>query len=474
MIPISGSAYTYAYATLGEVFAWMIGWDLILEYAVGSMTVAIGWSGYFQRILAGFGVQLPVWMSAAPTAAPGSVINVPAVLIVLLITWLLVIGVRESARFNAAMVAVKLAAVLFFIFAGFTFVKPENWSPFAPYGWPGIMAAGAVVFFAYIGFDAVSTTAEEARNPQRDLPIGIIASLVICTVLYLAVAAILTGIIPVVEYKANAQFLNAPVAYALAVIDQDWAAGLVSAGAVAGITSVLLVMLMSQPRIFFAMSRDQLLPAGVSKVHPRYRTPYITTIITGVVVAAVAGLTRIDVVGEMTSIGTLFAFVVVCTAVIILRRRRPDARRPFKVPGGIVIPVLGVISCLYLMLSLSIVTWVRFLVWLDLGMLIYWFYGRKHSPLADRAEQARRTGFQELANTVTMTGYLFLFNGFFMTLLGFMTELGITTETTAKWHEIGVTAHQADMFGLAVLGIALLVTLVGRGMKAAADRSAAA
>ena len=298
MIPIAGSAYTYAYATLGEVFAWMIGWDLILEYAVGSMTVAIGWSGYFQRILAGFGIHLPVWMSAAPTAAPGAVINLPAIVIVLIITAILVIGVRESARFNAIMVSIKLAAILFFIVVGAHYVKPENWAPFAPYGWSGIMAAAAVVFFAYIGFDAVSTTAEEARNPKRDLPIGIIASLLICTALYLAVAGILCGIIPVTELKSDAKFLNAPVAYALSVIHQDWAAGLVSAGAVAGITSVLLVMLMSQPRIFFSMSRDHLLPAGVSKVHPRFGTPYITTIITGLVVALFAGLLRIDVVGR--------------------------------------------------------------------------------------------------------------------------------------------------------------------------------
>src|SRR5919106_2240228 len=286
MIPISGSAYTYAYATLGELVAWMIGWDLILEYAVGSMTVAIGWSGYMQRLMAGFGIELPVALAAAP---PLGIINLPAVIIVLLIMILLVVGVRESARFNAVMVAIKVAAVLFFLAAGITYVEPANWQPYAPYGWPGIMAAAAVVFFAYIGFDAVSTTAEEAKNPQRDLPIGIIASLVICTILYLAVAGILSGIIPVVEYRADQQFLTAPVGYALAVINQDWAAGLVSAGAVAGITSVLLVLLLSQPRIFFAMSRDGLLPRGVSKVHPRFGTPYITTIITCVVVAIVAG-----------------------------------------------------------------------------------------------------------------------------------------------------------------------------------------
>src|SRR6476661_4552302 len=398
MIPISGSAYTYAYATLGEIFAWMIGWDLILEYAVGSMTVAVGWSGYFQRILAGFGVHLPVWMSAAPDPATGSLVNIPAMLIVLGIMVLLVIGVRESARFNATMVAVKLAAVAFFIIIGFSYVKPENWSPFMPYGISGIATGAAVVFFAYIGFDAVSTTAEEAKNPSRDLPIGIISSLIICTLLYLIVAAILSGIIPVVQYKNDMQFLNAPVGYALAVIHKDWAAGLVSAVAVAGITSVLLVMLMSQPRIFFAMSRDHLLPAGVSRVHPRFRTPYITTIITCVIVSAVAGFVPITVLGEMTSIGTLFAFVVVSIAVIVLRVRRPDARRPFRVPGGHIIPILGVLACVYLMVSLSVMTWVRFLGWLDIGMIIYWFYGRTHSPLADKAEQARRSAVENLAN----------------------------------------------------------------------------
>ena len=479
MIPIAGSAYTYSYATLGEIFAWMIGWDLILEYAVGSMTVAIGWSGYFQRILAGFGVTLPQWMAAAP---PAGVINVPAVIIVLVITTLLVIGVRESARFNAVMVAIKVAAVLFFIAVGFGKIDTSNWSPFAPYGWSGIMGAGAVVFFAYIGFDAVSTTAEEAKNPKRDLPIGIIASLVICTVLYIVVAAILSGIVPVTHYRTyeatlagttivpaaeSAKFLNAPVAYVLSVINMDWAAGIVSAGAVAGITSVLLVMLMSQPRIFFSMSRDRLLPQGVSAVHPRFGTPYITTIITGTVVAVFAGLLRIDVVGEMTSIGTLFAFVVVCAAVIMLRVKRPDAKRPFKVPFGFVFPALGVVSCLYLMLSLSVVTWVRFLVWLDIGMAIYWLYGRTHSPLVDPAERQARTGSQGLANFVTISGALIMFNGFFVTVLGYMTEFGITSEATAKWHEIHVTPDQADTVGLMVLGAGVALFLVGLAFRKA-------
>ena len=462
MIPIAGSAYTYAYATLGEIFAWMIGWDLILEYAVGSMTVAVGWSGYFQRILAGFGLHLPVWMTASPWAAEGAVINLPAAIIVLFITGLLVVGVRESARFNAVMVAIKLAAVLFFIAAGATYVEPANWSPFMPYGFSGVMAAAAVVFFAYIGFDAVSTTAEEAKNPQRDLPIGIITSLVLCTILYLVVSAVLTGILPVVEYKTNAQFLNAPVGFALAVIHQDWAAGLVSAGAVAGITSVLLVMLMSQPRIFFAMSRDRLLPAGASKVHPKFKTPYVTTIITGLVVSLCAALVPIQILGEMTSIGTLFAFMIVCAAVMMLRVQRPEAKRPFKVPGGFVIPVLGIVSCLYLMLSLPVATWVRFLGWLNVGMLIYWVYGRVHSPLRDAAEAARRTPLENVGNFVTVAGALLLFNGFFMTILGFMTVLGITTEELAKWHEIGVTPEQSDQLGLLVLGAGLVVFVIGR------------
>ena len=462
MIPISGSAYTYAYATLGEIFAWMIGWDLILEYAVGSMTVAVGWSGYFQRILAGFDLHLPIWMMAAPAAAAGAVINLPAVLIVLGIMVLLVVGVRESARFNAAMVTIKLAAVLFFIAVGVTYVKPANWSPFMPYGFPGVMTGAAVVFFAYIGFDAVSTTAEEAKNPSRDLPIGIIASLVVCTILYLAVAGILSGIVPVVQYKEDLQFINAPVGYALALIHKDWAAGLVSAGAVAGITSVLLVMLMSQPRIFFAMSRDQLLPAGVSKVHPRFRTPYITTMITCFIVALVAGFVPIEILGEMTSIGTLFAFVVVSLAVIVLRVKRPDARRPFRVPFGFVIPVLGVLSCLYLMVSLSVMTWVRFLGWLDIGMVIYWFYGRTHSPLADRAETARRTGTENLSNFLKIAGYMLLFNGFCITLLAFLTIWGVTTEVQAKWAELDtilnyagmhISPEIADAFGLKILGL---------------------
>jgi APA family basic amino acid/polyamine antiporter len=481
MIPVAGSAYTYAYATLGEVIAWMIGWDLILEYAVGSMTVAIGWSGNFQRVLLSAGITLPTWMQAGPGILPGAVINLPAVIIVLLMMILLVVGVRESARFNAAMVFIKLLAVLIFLGVGFSHVQPANWTPFAPYGWSGIMGAAAVVFFAYIGFDAVSTTAEEAKNPQRDLPIGIIASLGICTVLYIAVAAVLSGIVPVTEYRSLesslpgaamqtaeqvTRFLNAPVGYVLGSLRIGWADALVSAGAVAGITSVLLVMLMSQPRIFFSMSRDLLLPPGISKIHPKYGTPYITTIITCVIVALVAGLTRIEVVGEMTSIGTLFAFVVVCAAVIVLRIKRPDVKRPFTAPGGQLTPILGVISCSYLMLSLAVLTWVRFLVWLDIGMLIYWFYSRTHSPLYNSELEGKKSSSDRTSDFMTMWGGLGLFNGFWITAVGLMTVLGINGEATAKWAEVGVEASQAAMLGVGVLVVSGVLFMMGRPKKA--------
>ena len=477
MIPVAGSAYTYAYATLGEVVAWMIGWDLILEYAVGSMTVAIGWSGNFQRVLLSLGITLPTWMQAGPGILPGAVINLPAVLIVLLMMVLLVVGVRESARFNAVMVFIKLLAVLIFLGVGFSHVQTENWTPYAPYGWSGIMGAAAVVFFAYIGFDAVSTTAEEAKNPQRDLPIGIIASLGICTVLYIAVAAVLSGIVPVTEYRSLesslpgaaiqtaeqvTRFLNAPVGFVLGSLHIGWADALVSAGAVAGITSVLLVMLMSQPRIFFSMSRDLLLPPGISKIHPKFGTPYITTIITCVVVALVAGLTRIEVVGEMTSIGTLFAFVVVCAAVMVLRVKRPDVKRPFTAPGGQLTPILGVISCAYLMLSLATLTWVRFLVWLDIGMLIYWFYSRTHSPLFNADLEAKKSSQERNGDFLMMWGGLGLFNGFWITLVGLMTVLGINREATAKWHEVPVTPEQAAVGGAIILVVSAAMFMMGR------------
>ncbi len=477
MIPVAGSAYTYAYATLGEVVAWMIGWDLILEYAVGSMTVAIGWSGYFQRVLAKVGIILPTWMQAGPGILPDAVVNLPAVFIVLLMMVLLVVGVRESARFNGVMVFIKLLAVLIFLGVGFSHVEPTNWEPYAPYGWSGIMGAAAVVFFAYIGFDAVSTTAEEAKNPQRDLPIGIIASLLICTVLYIAVAAVLSGIIPVTHYRSVeavlpgtpiespeqiTRFLNAPVGFVLGSLGIGWADALVAAGAVAGITSVLLVMLMSQPRIFFSMSRDLLLPPRISKIHPKFGTPYITTIITCVVVALFAGFTRIEVVGEMTSIGTLFAFVVVCAAVMVLRVKRPDVKRPFTAPGGQLTPILGVISCAYLMLSLAVLTWVRFLVWLDIGMLIYWFYSRTHSPLYNPALEATKSSKERNGDFLMMWGGLGLFNGVWITLVGLMTVLGINHEATAKWHEVPVTPEQTAVGGAIILVVSAAMFMMSR------------
>ena len=482
MIPVSGSAYTYAYATLGEVVAWMIGWDLILEYAVGSMTVAIGWSGYFQRVLAKFDIILPTWAQAGPGILPGAVVNLPAVLIVLLMMTLLIIGVRESARFNGVMVFIKVLAVLIFLGVGFSHVEPTNWEPYAPYGWSGVMGAAAVVFFAYIGFDAVSTTAEEAKNPQRDLPIGIIASLLICTVLYIAVAAVLSGIIPVTEYRSNestlpgspiqspeqiTRFLNAPVGFVLGSLGIGWADALVAAGAVAGITSVLLVMLMSQPRIFFSMSRDLLLPPAISKIHPKFGTPYITTAITCVVVAIFAGFTRIEVVGEMTSIGTLFAFVVVCAAVMVLRVKRPDVKRPFTAPGGPLTPILGVLSCSYLMLSLATLTWVRFLVWLNIGMVIYWFYSRTHSPMYNAELEARKSSAERTSDFLTTWGGLGLFNGMWITLVGLMTVLGVNGEATAKWHEVHVTPEQAAIGGFVILVVSAVLVFVGRSKRTA-------
>ena len=484
MIPIAGSAYTYAYATLGELVAWMIGWDLILEYAVGSMTVAIGWSGYMQRLMAGFGIELPLAIGAAP---PVGIINLPAVIIVLLIMILLVVGVRESARFNAVMVAIKVAAVLFFLAAGITYVEPTNWQPFAPYGWPGIMAAAAVVFFAYIGFDAVSTTAEEAKNPQRDLPIGIIASLVICTVLYLAVGAVLTGIVPVVQFRAaeaalpgmpmvqqeqSIQFLNAPVAYALAFIGQGWAAGLVSAGAVAGITSVLLVMLMSQPRIFFSMSRDRLLPQGVSKVHPRFGTPYITTIITCVHCGAGRGADAdpsgrrddqhwhaVRVRRGLRGRARVAGKTARCRSAVprAVRTGVPGPRHPLVLvpdvePAGADLgPVPGLARPRHDHL---------------LGLRPY------AQPAGESDRTNARTPMQSLANFITTFGLLLIFNAGCIALLGFMTMLGITNETTAKWSELeslglSVTAEEADAFGLRFLVVAVAVWLVGFGLTKA-------
>jgi APA family basic amino acid/polyamine antiporter len=378
-IPVAGSAYNYAYSTMGEMVAWIIGWDLILEYIVACIAVAIGWSGYFVNIMAAIGLQIPAWCSAAPGSVPGAVINLPAILIVFFLTIILVIGIKESARFTAVMVFVKVVTVLVFILVGISHVKPANWHPFMPFGLKGVIAGAAIVFFAYIGFDAVSTAAEETKDPQRDMPIGILLSLGICTLLYIIVAAVLTGMVSYKELNTPA-----PVAHALTLVGFRWGSAFVSAGAVAGITSVLLVMLMGQPRIFFSMSRDGLLWPWISKVHPRFRTPYIAQIFTGIVVAGFAGFIDIGTAAELCNIGTLFAFAIVCGGVVVLRKTHPELRRSFRCPLVPLVPLLGVFSCVWLMLSLPQITWIRFIVWLMAGLTIYFYYGIKHSRLAQK------------------------------------------------------------------------------------------
>jgi APA family basic amino acid/polyamine antiporter len=378
MIPVAGSAYTYSYATLGEFIAWITGWNLILEYGVACVAVAIGWSGYFNRLLLLAGIELPHWATHAPGGPDGGIVNLPASIIVLLCTWVLVVGVKESARATGVIVVLKLAVILFFIGTGATAVDTANWTPFMPNGFAGVGAAAAIVFFAYIGFDAVSTTAEEAKNPQRDIPIGIIASLAICTLLYIAVAAVLTGMIPWQQID-----VNAPIATALEQLGFRWGAAAVAIGAVAGITSVLLVMLIGQIRIFFCMSRDGLLGPWLAGVHPRYRTPHRATLMTGIIVAVFAGLVQIGEAADMANIGTLFAFVLVCIGVVVLRRTRPDAPRPFRVPLMPVLPALGALACLLLMTGLPWVTWVRFALWTAIGIVIYLAYGLHRSRLAE-------------------------------------------------------------------------------------------
>ena len=407
MVPVAGSAYTYSYATMGELFAWIIGWDLILEYAVASATVAHGWSHYFQDFIGILGIHWPKALGNAPLdynpavghfVATGAIMDIPAIVIAFIVTAVLVYGIRESARFNIAMVAVKLAVVLFVIGVGSFYVDPANWKPFAPYGLAGVsffghtllgqsgvggeplgmLAGAAIIFFAYIGFDSISTHAEEARVPQRDVPIGIIASLILCTILYIAVAAVLTGM---VRYdKIN---IDAPVSDAFRQVGLPWAQFLVSLGALTGITSVLLVMMLSQPRVWLAMARDGLVPPSFfGAVHERFRTPWKSTILTGVIVATAASLLPLRILADLTNIGTLFAFVVVCTAVLIMRRTHPEAERPFRAPFVPLIPILGIATCLLLMFSLPPENWYRLFVWLGAGLLIYFFYGRHHSVLA--------------------------------------------------------------------------------------------
>jgi APA family basic amino acid/polyamine antiporter len=377
MIPVAGSAYTYSYATLGEFLAWITGWNLILEYGVACVAVAIGWSGYFNNLLKLAGLDLPDWATHAPGGPEGGLANIPAAIIVLLVTIVLVIGIKESARATGIIVCLKLAVILFFIAAGTPSVNPDNWSPFMPNGFTGVTAAAATVFFAYIGFDAVTTTAEEARNPQRDLPIGIMASLGICTILYVSVAAVLTGLVPYSQID-----IHAPVAEALRLVGHKWGAAIVAMGAVAGITSVLVVMMLGQIRVFFAISRDGLLSPWLSTVHPRFGTPHHATILTGIGVAIMAAFVPIGTAADMTNIGTFFAFTLVCIGLIVLRYARPHQPRPFKTPLMPWIPLLGVLSCLGLMWQLPTLTWHRFVWWTLAGVIIYGVYGMRHSKLA--------------------------------------------------------------------------------------------
>jgi len=422
MVPVAGSAYTYAYATLGEMFAWIIGWDLVLEYAVGSATVAHGWSAHFQEFIPifheGFSfipAKLPIGFHTAPynycvnvgAGCPhtgfvptGSYFDLPAVLITFILTIVLVKGIKESATFNAIMVAIKLVIVVMVIGIGIFLINPANWHPFAPFGYTGVsffghtifgqtaeggqplgmFAGAAIIFFAYIGFDSVSVHSEEAKNPAKDVPFGIIASLVICTILYILVSAVLTGMVPYKEIN-----IDAPVVDAFKRAGLVWMQYLVAAGAMTGITSVLLVMMLSQPRVMLALARDGLVPKGFfGDIHPKFRTPWKSTILTGVFVAAMAGFIPLSILAEMTSIGTLFAFVIVCGAVLVMRRTNPNANRPFRAPFVPLIPILGILTCLLLMFSLPAENWYRLIIWLIVGLVIYFLYGRRHSVMAQQ------------------------------------------------------------------------------------------
>ncbi|MES2503869.1 MAG: amino acid permease [Myxococcota bacterium] len=367
-----GSAYGYAYAGLGEIIAWIIGWDLLLEYGLGISTVAVGWSGYAKNALSAMGVELPAAFVNSPSE--GGYINLPAALIILLISVLLCVGARESSRFNTVIVFIKLIAIAVFIGIASFHVEPANWSVFAPFGWNGVMQGAALVFFAYIGFDAVSTAAEETINPQRNLPIGIISSLAFCTVIYIIVSALLTLVAPYGELN-----VKSPVAEVLLNLDHRVAAGIISAGAIAGLTTVMLVLYYGFSRVFLAISRDGLLPMRFSRINPKTQTPTGIILVSGVVMAVIAGLTPIGKLAELVNIGTLAAFVLVCGGVIALRIKNPDMPRPFKLSFHPLIPVLGIIFCVYLMLSLPFETWLRFIVWMAIGLILYAVYGYRNS-----------------------------------------------------------------------------------------------
>jgi len=377
IVPVSGSAYTYSYVTLGEFIAWIIGWDLILEYGVAAAVVAIGWSGYLLQLIRSLGIDLPDMLTKAPH--DGGWINLPAALIILIMSAILARGVRQSSTFNIVIVAVKLIVIGIFLAVAIPEVKVENWQPYMPFGWTGVMGGAGLIFFAYIGFDAVSTAAEEARDPKRDLPRGIIGSLLICTLIYIVVSAVLTGVVYYTDLN-----VSYPVAYALERIGQGGYAKIISIGAISGLTSVLLVLLYAQSRVFFAMSRDGLLPAMFSRVHPRFRTPVETTMVTGVLVALIAGLTPINTVAELVNVGTLAAFILVSIGVIALRYTQPDLHRPFKTPLMPLTPILAIVFCGYLIYSLDALTLWRFVAWMALGVIVYFGYSAKRSLLQAR------------------------------------------------------------------------------------------
>lgn len=380
-VPIAGSAYTYSYATMGELIAWIIGWDLILEYAVGAGAVSIGWSGYVVDFLkSALGITLPKVLTASPFA--GGFVNLPAVVIILLVTALLILGTSQSTTVNNIMVAIKLAVIVFFLVVGVGHVNPANWQPFLPFGVGGIFRGASIIFFAYIGFDQISTSAEETKNPARDLPIGIFVSLLVCTVLYIAVTAVLTGIVSYTKLD-----VASPVSHSLILLGLNVAGSIISVGAICGLTTVLIVLLFGQSRIFFSMARDGLLPGIFSRVHPRFRTPYLSSLIVGIVVAAIAGFIPIDVVAELTNIGTLAAFVLVSVGVLVLRRTQPDLKRGYRVPLVPWIPILSIIASIVLIFSLPFVTLARFVGWLIIGLVVYFLYSRRKSHLRRGIEE---------------------------------------------------------------------------------------
>jgi len=394
MIPIAGSAYTYAYATMGELLAWIIGWDLVLEYAVGAATVSVSWSSYVAKLLLMYGIKLPDSFTHCPWDTPTGYINLPAVLIILAVSTLLMIGISESARVNAVIVVLKVTIVIVVICVGFGYINKANYTPFIPpntgtfgeFGWSGIFRASAVIFFAYIGFDAVSTAAQEAKKPQRDMPIGIIGSLAICTVLYILFAHVLTGMVPYRKFHGDAS----PVATVISLFPYAWLQTSIVIGIIAGYSSVILVMLLGQSRVFFSMSRDGLLPKVFSDIHPKWHTPWRCNLIFMVFVSLFSGFTPIKKLGEMTSIGTLLAFVIVCIGIIVMRRTNPNAPRPFRTPWVPAVPIAGAAVCFAMMYSLDDLTWYRLFIWLGIGLIIYFGYGRKNSYLrCDTANEPR-------------------------------------------------------------------------------------